>query len=386
MKTILCVISHYIPGYKAGGAVRSVEILAEYLSGLSDFRVLTSDRDLGDKVPYSDIEFNKWVSTNNYRVMYIKKNFFKILFSFLRDAKNVDILYLNSFFDLYYSILPFIFSKFLWGYNFNVILAPRGEFSPGALNIKSYKKRLYAFFAKLTRLYTGVTWHASTALEKSNIVKFLAIDKKHIMLVPDNINGLFGGKISCDRIIGEGSVKNNPIKVCFISRISRKKNLQYALKVLGKIDFPLVFDVYGPVEDNDYYMECKNIVSTLPKNVDVYFKGSVNHENVISVFSKYNLFLFPTCGENYGHVIAESFKAGTPVLISDQTPWNGLAGAGVGWDFPLNEMQYFVHALNLLNSMSDHEYNNMRNACYAYKFNVEGEFTVSDLKKAFFVS
>src|SRR3546814_17574361 len=37
-------------------------------------------------------------------------------------------------------------------------------------------------------------------------------------------------------------------------------------------------------------------------------------------------------GENYGHVIAEALEAGLRLLISDQTPWRGLAEAGVGHD------------------------------------------------------
>jgi glycosyltransferase involved in cell wall biosynthesis len=42
---------------------------------------------------------------------------------------------------------------------------------------------------------------------------------------------------------------------------------------------------------------------------------------VPGVFRQYDLFVFPTRGENFGHVIIESLSVGTPVLLSDRTPW-----------------------------------------------------------------
>jgi glycosyltransferase involved in cell wall biosynthesis len=40
--------------------------------------------------------------------------------------------------------------------------------------------------------------------------------------------------------------------------------------------------------------------------------------------------VFPTLGENFGHVIAESLSASCPVICSDQTPWNDVLAAGGG--------------------------------------------------------
>jgi len=67
----------------------------------------------------------------------------------------------------------------------------------------------------------------------------------------------------------------------------------------------------------------------------------VEHESVGRIFAEHNLFLFPTLGENFGHVICEALSAGCPVLISDQTPWRNLQKEGVGWDIPLAETERF---------------------------------------------
>src|SRR5438132_620616 len=48
--------------------------------------------------------------------------------------------------------------------------------------------------------------------------------------------------------------------------------------------------------------------------------GPIPHEQVAGVLSDNDLLYLPTLGENFGHIIVESFAAGCPVLISDCTP------------------------------------------------------------------
>ena len=47
-------------------------------------------------------------------------------------------------------------------------------------------------------------------------------------------------------------------------------------------------------------------------------------------FSEYDAFVFPTRGENFGHVIAESLSASCPVVCTDQTPWTAVLAGGGG--------------------------------------------------------
>ena len=67
----------------------------------------------------------------------------------------------------------------------------------------------------------------------------------------------------------------------------------------------------------------------MPPHVVVDYKGEVLPPDVPSVFASADLFVFPTKGENFGHVILEALSVGTPVLTSDQTPWRGDLGRGL---------------------------------------------------------
>jgi glycosyltransferase involved in cell wall biosynthesis len=125
------------------------------------------------------------------------------------------------------------------------------------------------------------------------------------------------------------------------------KNLAGALRMLEGLSGDVSFDIYGPKEDVEYWDECQGLIAALPPNIRVRYEGEIEHERVADVLAEYDLFLFPTLGENYGHVISEALASGCPVVISDQTPWRNLEAEGIGWDIPLNEPERFRSVLQL---------------------------------------
>jgi glycosyltransferase involved in cell wall biosynthesis len=130
------------------------------------------------------------------------------------------------------------------------------------------------------------------------------------------------------------------------------KNLEYALQILSKVRARVFFDIYGTLEDLKYWNECQELIKKLPDNIKVKYMGIVKPDMVVPVFSFYDLFLFPSGGENYGHVIAESLTAGTPVLISDKTPWKNLQKDNIGWDFSLDQRGSFIEIIENCAAMS----------------------------------
>lgn len=73
--------------------------------------------------------------------------------------------------------------------------------------------------------------------------------------------------------------------------------------------------------------------------------GTLEPSRVIRTVANYDLFILPTRGENFGHAIAESLLAGTPVLIADTTPWRGLEAAKAGADLPLDDREQWLRFL-----------------------------------------
>lgn len=345
-KQILTLTAFYLPGYKGGGPIRTIASMVDILGDEFDFRIVALDRDLGCDEPYPGIIVNEWKQVGKAQVMYVAPG--ALTFTFLRHLINStphDVLYLNSCFSTRDSIMPLLLRRFGLIHSPVTIVAPRGEFSKGALNLKYYKKKIYLSGVKLFGLYRNITWQASSLHEKEDILAIfsqtrLNAEVSSIAIAPDLSQP---GKSA--KGYKRESKNTGVLKAVFLSRISPMKNLAGALSMLGRVKGEVIFDIYGPLEDLLYWEKCQNIIKTLPVNVRVQYKGIVSHNQVVEVFQNYHLFFFPTLGENFGHVIIEALVAGCPILISDQTPWRNLETAGVGWDIPLDQPEKFTELL-----------------------------------------
>lgn len=344
---ILTLTSFYKPSFKAGGPVKTIANMVDQLKSLK-FSILTRYRDLGDSEPFPNLQFNQWQNVDGAQVFYATHDQLTIkqIATLIQHTK-FDVLYLNSYFDPVFTIKPLIAQRLGLIKSCPIVLAPRGEFSPGALAIKFFKKKLYIKFASLLGLYRNIIWQASSDFEAQDIIAALNIAPSSIFIAKN-----LPPKVSVDT--ADLNLEANELcKVVFLSRISPKKNLDFALQAIRKVNRSLVFDIYGPIEDDEYWQVCSRLIQQLPNNIQVNYRGTVTPDQVANVFSGYDLFFFPTRGENYGHVIAESLSAGTPVLLSDQTPWQDLAKDNLGWDLPL-EMDSFVAKIEEVAQMDAH--------------------------------
>jgi glycosyltransferase involved in cell wall biosynthesis len=302
---VLCVTEFYLPGYKAGGPIRTIVNMANVVAGKVNFSIITRDRDLGDKQRFPGIKADEWQTVEGARVYYAGSYGPAAI---ERNLKGHDVLYLNSFFSPRGSIGP------LWKFRkrANILIAPRGEFSQGALALKAFKKRAYIMLVKALGRYRHVQWHASTEDEAADIKR--AFPKALIHIAPDPV--VLGTIPEQPRAKQSGE-----LSVAFISRISPKKNLDYLLSVLARVKGIVQLSVYGPTEDAAYWARCIGLARDLSAGVGMEYCGELKAEEVSGAFARHDLFAFPTHGENFGHVIFEALRAGTPVLLSDQTPW-----------------------------------------------------------------
>lgn len=358
MKVIL-LTGCYLPGYKGGGPIKTISNLVASTSTIVEYKVVTGDRDLGDITPYKNVTIGDWNETSNSSIFYAENGIKGIKQIFKIIAKiDCNIIYLNSFFSLRFSIIPLLIARFLGK---SIILAPRGEFSKGALSLKALKKKVYILFFKLFSL-KNITFQASSIFEENDIKKVFG--EKAKIFIAENIGSQNYAKNLAPK-------DKSVLKIAFLSRISPIKNLTYALKVLSRIKKSIQFDIYGPLEDKIYWQECQDIIENMPENIKVNYKGQLNPNMVVDTLSEYDLFFMPTQGENYGHVIAEALCAGLPLLIADTTPWRDLQEKGIGWDISLNESEEFINAINSVSDMTVEEHYILREKvlCWAkHKF------------------
>ncbi|TAK53555.1 MAG: glycosyltransferase [Gammaproteobacteria bacterium] len=349
---ILTLSICYLPGYKAGGPIKSIAGLVERLGDELKFKIVTMDRDWGDDSAYPSIARDCWNPVGKAEVFYLAPGQVNLPFLY-RLIKNTphDVLYLNSIFAPDFTIRPLLLRKVRLIPRVPTIVAPRGELSQSALTIKFRKKRLYLAFARILGLYRNVIWQVSSEHERDDLSRNLA----DIVRVHDKMHRVFVTAVVAPDLVArtmssparERTAHKVPgaLRAVFLSRVSRMKNLDGAIKLLRQVAGTVVFDIYGPIEDQEYWRECQQAIATLPPNVSARYLGSVHPDNVPLVLSGYDLFLLPTRGENFGHVILEALLAGCLVLTSNRTPWRDLESRNAGWDLPLEVPSRFVAAL-----------------------------------------
>ena len=377
---ILTFIDYYLPGYKGGGPIRTLVNFVEQLGEEIKLKIVTSDRDLGDETPYHGVSANVWGRVGKADVRYVSPDKFSFFFvrQLMRDT-TFDVIYLNSFFSYRGAIKPLLLRRLAMVRNVPVILAPRGEFSPGALALKALKKRVFMRLSKMVGLYGGIIWQASSEVEARDIRRCFG-DELTIFVAPD-----IAPVVAPSSLPRRETIKlRGKLDIVFLSRISRKKNLDGALRLLGNLEGDIRFNIYGPLEDSGYWAECEQIISELPQNVAVQYCGTVAHDNVLSVMGAHDLFLFPTLGENFGHVILEAFLAGCPVVLSDQTPWRGLADKRVGWDIPLSGPADFHSVLQRCVMMDEEEYKMWSDSARAFGLSQTQDGSVVARNRALF--
>lgn len=331
MRKILIVMGRYLPGYKDGGPVRSIKNLVDRLGTEYEFHILTVDRDHGDTEAYPGIRYDAWNQVGHAKVWYVQPGGFTKA-EVKRLADEVDLVYVCGCFNDYARTAMALKKKD--EIMVPVVIASMGLFSPGAFRIKYPKKKAYVTLLKALGYFDKIVWSATSEEEAADIRR--QVGKNAACYLAEDLP-----RKSVD-ISRDKSSDSGYCKVVFLSRISRKKNLTYAAEILKKWGeaYPsqqIQFDVYGNKEDPVYVAECEELLKQLPANVEYHYQGIAPAEEIIETFAKYDVFLFPTQGENYGHVIFEAMAGGCVPIISDQTPWTEEKMGHCGYMIPLSE-------------------------------------------------
>ncbi|KAB7743334.1 glycosyltransferase [Nostocoides sp. F2B08] len=316
---VLAFAPFYLPGFKGGGPIRSMAEILRALPSTVSVLLVTSDRDLGDGQPYPGLS-STVVADRHHRIYYWDRASAKSWWHLSRlvVGPRFELLFLNSLWSPSFSMLPWFLARGRLIRTEHLVVAPRGELSPGALGIKARKKRLaLATWGRLVARSAPV-WQVSSEMERDDVRR--VFPSADVVQQPDS-----RGPEPMDL------VESGPEpRFAFVSRISPKKNLLFLLESLRRCRETVTLDVYGPTEDAAYWGRCTAKIGEMPPNVRVRYAGTLGSDQVQSRLATYDAFLFPTLGENFGFVIPESLSAGCPVVCSPHTPWTALLDSGCG--------------------------------------------------------
>lgn len=371
-------IDWYLPAYKAGGPIQSVSNLVVRLKSEFDISVITSNLDLGEPLDLETEDLNVWREKDGYRVMYLNcknqnRKFYKKLFS----KNTIDVVYFNSLFSKKFTVLPLLILK---NTAIRRVLASRGMLGKGALAIKPLKKKLFLEWFKFMNLHKKVIWHATAKSESDEIKMHFGKDIT-IALAP-NLSAL-----SRSENFKKKKLKYQ-INIFFLSRIAIKKNLIGALEFLSKIQITsqINFTIIGPVDDKAYWQKCQMKIKSLQKHLRVDYLGAIPNHELSNHLKEQHILLLPTYGENFGHVIMESWQNGCPVVISDQTPWRALKKDKLGYDIAIKNEREFIEAIEHLIKMPQDEYAQWSNSAFEFAKKFIENPKVLEQNKALFLT
>jgi glycosyltransferase involved in cell wall biosynthesis len=372
-------VDWFLPGYKAGGPIRSVANLTEQLSAEFDFFIVTSNTDYSESKPYPEIKPDCWTDfADGIRIFYFSKSFLKIR-NIKKLIKNTDFdsVYINGIYSFYFSILPqILFRKSKQ----KIITASRGMLSEQAFSAKNFKKKMFIAATRIFSLYKNTIFHSTDSKEEAEL-NSLKLKCKGIETVPNLTRKLKQKEFR----IGDKQI--GILKMVSIARISPEKNTLFALEILGEFQYfgTIEFDIFGSVYNENYWAECQKVIRKLPQNIKVNYKGNIESSKVEETFSQYHLAFMPSVGENFGHSIIESLSAGCPVLIGNNTPWQNLETEGIGFEFPLSEKQKFTDAVKFFLNADSETLNGMSKKAYQFAGKVMNDSEILTKTKKLFL-
>jgi len=349
---IFIFIPWFYPAYKAGGPIQSITNLILALQDKYSFSVITSAYDLQSKHLLPNINPDKWNSihlpgsTPAIPVWYSTsagQNY--KAFKQLIIIEKPDIVYLNSIYSIWFTILPLIIIKNA-GIRTTPIICPRGMLQRGNVTSKYIKKKVFINLLNLSGLLSQCVWHATNAEEKNDILTHMKrtgeiiiasnIPKKPLLEIP--LSNKIPGRL----------------RLIYLSLISSKKNLYFLLELLQKIPENVSLDIYGPVKDKGYWKECIKLIAQMRGKVK--YMGDILPSEVQHTFCKYEASILLTKGENFGHALYESLSVGRPIITSYFTPWNNLENQKAGWNVDITDILNCESAFKKLDEMTQHEY------------------------------
>lgn len=133
-----------------------------------------------------------------------------------------------------------------------------------------------------------------------------------------------------------------------VARIVPRKNQLMVIKAAREVvkQFPLAkFKMIGPVDDDAYFDQLKNLTADYGLEKNVMFSGEVSNAELDVAYSDADLFVLTSTNENQGLVILEAMARSVPVICSSIGPFIDMVSREEGSAIVVNDESTLADAI-----------------------------------------
>jgi glycosyltransferase involved in cell wall biosynthesis len=302
------VTEYFYPFSDAGGPIRSIEQTIKSLNDKISFRLITSANNHQGQKLTNNTKSNYFVNepitdTLTYYSFNTIIGGFKLVQLYFKNRQHT--FYINGMFIPRLSLLPALICK-------NIIISPRGMLINETLGSKYVFKKFYLFIYKLI-VSKNAIWHATDAAEVLDIKRFFG-ERANVKLITNIPVKPLDVNLKREK-------QTESLKLVYYSLIVQKKGLLTLIQTLKSLNLPISLDIYGSIKDQSYWRECIQEINNNNTQVTFNYLGHADPSFSQAILAKYDAFVLLTKGENFGHSIYEALSVGTPVIITNKTPW-----------------------------------------------------------------
>jgi hypothetical protein len=262
---VLVFIDWYLPGYKAGGPVRSLANLVDHLRDRIDFHIVTRNTEYTESAPYPGIQPDTWTElAGGEKVWYTSEvGTSRNVWKQILKEQNWDSVYINGLYSWWYNILPLWLSRSM---KVRRIVAVRGMLASGAMQHGALKKLLFLSFARMVDLYKGVHFQATNEEEAKDVR--LHIDLKRMPKFPSYRICRARSRLPQCR---SRAKEMGAVKLVSVARIAVEKNTLFAIESLRERDRSTgaIQSVTARSTMNPTGPKCQEAIAALPAEVKV---------------------------------------------------------------------------------------------------------------------
>ena len=212
-----------------------------------------------------------------------------------------------------------------------LVISPRGMMSDWAWHHHQWRKQLAQRFVHPGAFAGANGWHATSEDEAAEIGR--RGFSQPVCVAPNGVEAPTAEEVAHAHEVWTHhcpAVAARPVAL-FYSRFHRKKRLLELLDLWiaeAPVDWLLL--VAGIPQE----YSVADLEEHVQREAGAGRIAVVDSRSLPPPYAVASLFLLPSHTENFGLVIAEAMAWGVPVLVTDTTPWAGVAAQQAGWCVP----------------------------------------------------